>query len=71
MSDKIEDLKDQVHEQFSEVIDAGIGSLKTTLAGLVGFLTMTKNDVLNDNYLWENWVVGGAILVIGLYSRSR
>ena len=68
MSDKIEDLKDQVHEQFSEVIDAGIGSLKTTLAGL---LTMTKNDVLNDNYLWENWVVGGAILVIGLYSRSR
>jgi hypothetical protein len=68
---KLDTVKAQLHAQFGEVMDSGLGSLKTTIAGLVGAVTMVKNDLLLDNFMWENWVVGGAILVIGLYSRSK
>jgi len=73
----LDNVRSQVESQFSEVIDAGFGSLKTTLLGLLGAFMVLENDLMSGDWLPQNisdvktWIFAGVLAGLGIYSKSR
>ena len=74
---KLDTVKTQIHDQFGEILDSGVGSLKTTIAGAVAAFMVLQERLMDGAVLPENMsdikniVYAGALLALGVYSRTK